>query len=54
MEAIQMHSSKKEKIISQIFGKFLKSQSNFIVFKKIMTLISYVFPQLRTAKDVVR
>ena len=54
MQKIQMHLSKKQKNFSQIFVAVFKSTVNFQNFRKTMTLIAYVFPKLRTPKDVVR
>ena len=46
--------SKKQKNFSQIFAPFLKSTSNLKYFEKNMTLKVYIFPKLRSAKDVLR
>ena len=54
MQAIQMHLSQKRKYFCQFFWKFFKSTSNFENFLKKKTLLAYVFPTLRTPKDVVR
>ena len=54
MEPIQMHLSQKQKTFSEFFSAFFKSTSNFEHFQTKMTLIAYVFPNLRTPKDVVR
>ena len=54
MEPIQMHLSEKQKTFSDFFCAFLKSILNFELFQKKLTLIAYVFPDLRTRKDVVR
>ena len=54
MQAIQMHLSEKQKTFSEYFYAFLKSTSNFENFQENMTLIAYVFPKLRTPKNVVR
>ena len=49
-----MELYKKQKLLWLFFSGFLKSRSIFEHFeKKNMTLIAYVFPKLRTAKDVV-
>ena len=49
-----MELYKKQKLFWLFFSGFLKSRSIFEHFeKKKMTLIAYVFPKLRTAKDVV-
>ena len=47
-----MQLSKKPKCFLDIFDSFRKSMLNG--FKKKMTLIAYVFPKLRTGKDMVR
>ena len=52
-QSIQMQLSNKSKIFSEIFTPFLKFTSNFKHFKKKMTLIAYLFLELRTAKHVV-
>ena len=52
MQTIQMHMLEKPKSFSQFFYTFFKSTSNFEHFQKTMTLIAYVFPKLRTRKDV--
>ena len=49
-QPIQIVLSQKEKTFSQIFSVFLKSTLNFEYFKKKMTLITDVFPELRTPK----
>ena len=54
MQPIQMHLSQKQKSFSELFCAFLKSTLNFELFQKKMTLIAYVFPKGRTAKDMVR
>ena len=54
MQTIQMHLSQKRKIFSEFFGAFFESALNFKHFQKKMTLIAYVFPKLRTTKDVLR
>ena len=50
----QMQLSKKQKLFSKFFSVFLKPRSNFEPFEKSVTLIAYVFPKLRTRKNVVR
>ena len=50
----QMQLSRKQKLFSQFFSVFLKSRSTFEPFEKMVTLIAYVFPKLRTRKNVVR
>ena len=54
MQPIQMHLSQKQKNFSEFFCDFFKCISNFKYFQKKMTPIAYVFPKLRTPKDVVR
>ena len=54
MQTIQMHLSKKQNIFSEFFCPFFKSALNFDHFQKNMTVIAYVFPNLPTAKDVLR
>ena len=54
MQTIQMNFSQKAKIFSQFFSAFFQSVLNFEHFQKKMTLIAYVFPKLRTTKDVLR
>ena len=49
-----MQLSQKQKAFFQFFVLFLKSASTLEQFHNNMTLIAYVFPKLRTAKDVVR
>ena len=49
-----MHLSEKQKGFSQLFCEFFKFTSSFELFQKKMTLMAYVFPRLRTPKDVVR
>ena len=53
-QPIQMQLPQKEKPFSQYSSGFLKSILNFEHFQKKMTLITDVFPTLRTSKDVVR
>ena len=52
MQPIQMQLSKTINIFSEVFTAFLKSAFNFEHFKKMLSLIAYVFPKLYTAKDV--
>ena len=54
MQTIQMNLSQKAKIFSEFFSAFFESALNFEHFQKKMTLIAYVFPKLRTTKDVLR
>ena len=49
-----MHLSQKQKIFSESFSAFLKSELNPEHFQKKMTLIAYVFPKLPTTKNVLR
>ena len=53
-QAIQIHLSQKQQTFSQFFSAFWKFTLDFKHFGKTMTLIAYVFPKLRTLKDVVR
>ena len=54
MQTIQMHLSQKQNIFSEFFSAFFEFVLNFKPFQKKMTLIAYVFPKLRTTKDVLR
>ena len=54
MQTIQMHLSEKENTFSEFFPAFYESALNFEHFRKKMTLIAYVFPNLPTTKDVLR
>ena len=54
MQTIQRHLSQKQKIFSQFFSAYFESALNFEHFRKKMTLIAYVFPNLPTTKDVLR
>ena len=49
-----MHLSHKQKYFSQLFCAFFKSTLNFENFQTKLTFVAYVFPKLRTPKDVVR
>ena len=50
-----MQLSQKQKTLSELFSKFLKSRLNFEqIRKKKMTLIANVFLKLRTSEKVVR
>ena len=54
-QPIQMQLSKKQKNFSEFFFlAFFKSTLNFQNFLKKMTLITDVFPKLRTRKNVIR
>ena len=54
METIQMHLSKKQKIVAEFSSAFFESALNFENFQKNMTLIAYVYRKLPTPKDVLR
>ena len=54
MQAIQMHLSEKPKTFVVFLCAFFKSKSNLEHFQKKMILIAYVFPKLKTSKNVVR
>ena len=54
MQTIQMLLSLKQNIFPQFFFSFFKFALTFEHFKKKMTLIAYVFPKLRTTKDVLK
>ena len=54
MLPIQMDLSQKEKTFFRLFCTFFKSTLNFEQFRKKMTLITYVSPNLGTPIDVVR
>ena len=43
-----------KKLFSNFFGLFLESPSNCKYFEKIMIVITYVFRNLQTVKDLVR
>ena len=52
-----MQESLKQKTISQLFLFFfciLEVQRKLSFFEKDMTIIAYVFPKVRIARDVVR
>ena len=49
-----MHLSQKQKISSEFFSAFFKSELNSEHFQKKMTLIAYVFPKLPTTKNLLR
>ena len=53
-QRIEKQVSKKQKTFSQIFVPFLKLTFNFNCFFKKMTITVYVFPKLRTVKNVIR
>ena len=50
---IQIQLSHKPKNFSELISAFLKSTLNFEQFRKKMFLRDYLFPKLRTPKDVV-
>ena len=54
MQSIQIQLSKTQKTFSQFFSAFSKSRLYFEHFQTKMTLTVYVFPELRTPKDMVR
>ena len=49
-----MNLSQKQKIFSQFFCAFFESALNFEHFQKKRTFIAYVFPKLRTTKNLLR
>ena len=51
---IQMQLSQRQKTFSGFIAAFLKARLNFEHFQKKMTLITDVFPKLRSPKDVVK
>ena len=53
-QSTQMQLSGKKFFFSTSFSAFLKSSWNFEHFLKKVTLITDIFPQLRTQKDLVR
>ena len=54
IQTIQMHLSQKQNLFFQFFSAFFESALNFEYFQKKMTLIAYVFPNIRTTKNVLR
>ena len=54
IKRIQMLLSQKENIFSRFFSAFLETALNIEHFQKKMTLIAYVFPKLRTTRDMLR
>ena len=50
----KLQQSRKQKTFSEFLALFLKFTSSFGHIDKNMTLITYVFPKLRTAKDLIR
>ena len=53
-QPIQMQLSQKQKDFSQFLASFSKSRLNFQHFQNKMTVISDVFPTLRTPKNMIR
>ena len=53
-QPIRTPLSQKHKAFSQFFLAFSKSTLHFEHFQKKMTLLAYLFPKLRTPKNVVR
>ena len=53
-QTIQILLSQKQKTFSQFFSAFEKSTLNFEHFRKKMTLIADVFPELPSPKKVIR
>ena len=47
MHTIQIHLSQKQKIFSQFFFAFSESALNFEHFQKKMTVIAYVFANIK-------
>ena len=50
----QLQLSQKQKIFSEVIAAFSKARLNFEHFQKKLTLITDVFPKLRTRKNVVK
>ena len=53
-QPIRTPLSQKHKAFSPFFLAFSKSTLNLNIFKTKMTLVAYLFPKLRTPKNVVR
>ena len=53
-QPIRTPLSQKHKAFSEFFLPFSKCTLNFEHFQKKMTLVAYLFPKLRTPKNVVR
>ena len=51
MQTIQIDLSQKQKNFSEFFCAFVESTLNFEHFQKDVTLIAFVFLNLRTPKD---
>ena len=49
-----MQFSKKQKTFTQFLVTFLDCRTSFKIFEKKMVFIAYVFPRLRTVKEVAR
>ena len=49
-----MQLSKKQQYLLNSLLRFLNLDQILIIFRKKMTLISYVLPKLETAKDAAR
>ena len=54
MQNIQTQLSKKQKVFAESVAAFPKCTSNFEHFQKKITFIVYLYPKLRTVKNVVR
>ena len=54
MQSILTKLSQKLKLVLDFFLAFSKCTLNFEHFQKNMTLVAYLFPKLRTPKNVVR
>ena len=50
----QLQLSQKQKTFSEVIAAFSKARLNFEHFQKKLTLITDVFPKLRTRKNVVK
>ena len=53
-QPIPTQLSQKQKAFSEFFLPFLKSTLNFEDLRKKMTFIAFLFPKLRTPKNLVR
>ena len=49
-----MHLCQKQNGLSEFCCAIFKSTSNLELLQKKMTLLAYLFPKLRTPKDVIR
>ena len=54
LQPIAIIFSKKNNFLSKFVAKFLQPEGNFEHFQKKITFIVYVYPKLRTVKNVVR